>query len=318
MSKEINDSDDFLARWLSGELTPEEKIKFESSKESDEFKAILDSVDKLSLPKYDVEEELQKLKAKRVASSAPPSNVTKTIRFPQFVRYAVAAVVIMVITFTYFLTRPNYVVFETLAGQVEEITLPDQSVVTLNGNSTLKYNPDEFENNRHLILSGEAFFEVTKGINFEVETSQGNIKVLGTSFNIWNRNKLLDVVCFTGKVNVSKKTYSQDLTPGDGLRVDNGKLKSSWTKVLSDSKPAWILLGVTNLENVTLQEALNELINTFGIEIESNNDLNSIPYNGTFPNNDVETAIKLVLRPSNIDYTFDTASKRLVLKGIKD
>lgn len=314
MSEELNNSEDFLARWLNGELSPEEQAAFEQSDEGKEFRAIVNSVEKVALPEYDVEGALAQLKARKNESG---SNQTKVVRFPALMRYAAAAIIILGVTLTYFLTRPNYTVYETLAGEIENITLPDQSTVVLNANSRLRFDPDKFDENRKLLLSGEAFFEVTKGINFEVETDQGTVKVLGTSFNVRNRRKLLDVVCFTGKVNVSKKSYSKDLTPGDGVRLENGSLKRSWKRSSEDAQPSWLSLGITELDNVTLREALDELMNVYGITVRSTKELDIRPYTGSFPNDDVESAIRLVLLPDDIEYTYDTTSKTLVLQGIK-
>lgn len=313
MTDKLNDSEDFLARWLSGELTPDEQAEFERSEEGAAFKGIVESVDKITLPPYDVESELAKLKEKRNSSA---TKETKVLRFSNVFKYAAAAVIILGVSITYFLTRPSYTVYETLAGQIESITLPDQSVVTLNANSRLRFDPDEFDQNRRLLLDGEAFFEVTKGINFEVETNQGTVKVLGTSFNVWNRNDLLDVVCYTGKVNVTKKDFTKDLVPGDGVRIDNGTFNRAWTKKLSQGKPAWIVTEVTDLESVTLKEALNELSNVFGISIKSTQSIDTIPFTGSFPNDDVTSAIKIVLRADNIEYQYDSTKKELVLLGV--
>ena len=49
MSDKINDSEDFLAKWLSGELSPEEQSQFEASAEGKEFMSIVDSVEKVAL-----------------------------------------------------------------------------------------------------------------------------------------------------------------------------------------------------------------------------------------------------------------------------
>lgn len=314
MADKINDSEDFLARWLNGELSPEEQREFESSEEGAAFANIIESADKLAIPEYDVEAELTKLKAAR--SESVPSE-TKVVQFGNLYKYAAAAVIIIGISLVYFMLRPNYTVYETLAGQIETITLPDQSVVTLNANSRLRFDPDEFAENRHLLLQGEAFFEVTKGINFEVETDQGTVKVLGTSFNVWNRNNLLDVVCYTGKVNVSEQEFSQDLIPGDGVRINNGSFKRAWKKRLNDGRPVWITAGVTELEDVTLKEALNELSNVFGIDIKSTAEIDLRPFTGNFPNDDVNTAIKSVLSADNIEYQYDSTTQKLVLIGIK-
>ena len=312
MSNEINDSEDFLAKWLSGDLSPEEQSTFEASPEGQEYLSIVASVEKVALPAYDVEAELAKLKAKQ---NEAQKSETKVIRFPSFLKYAAAAILILGAYLAYNLTRPVYEVYETLAGQIETIVLPDESVVTLNANSTLKFNPKKFSENRVLLLEGEAFFEVTKGINFEVVTDQGTIKVLGTSFNVWNRDELLDVICYTGKVNVSKKSYTQDLVPGDGVRLLNGTFNRALTNPISEGKPLWVTRAITVLESVTLREALNELSHIYGIDIESNQALDVLPYTGTFPNDDLETAIRQVLGPNDIEYTYNQTSKKLVLQG---
>ncbi len=313
MSDRISDSEDFLAKWLAGELSPDEQKSFENSADFAEYQAIVNATDRMALPEYDVEAQLDALKSKRDASKSE----TKVISFRPFVRYAAAAVVLVGISLVYFLTRPSYVTFETLAGETETITLPDQSVVVLNASSSLRYNEDDFAENRLLDLEGEAFFEVTKGINFEVVTNQGTIKVLGTSFNVRQRQKLLDVVCYTGKVNVYKNEISKDLLPGDGVRIRNSTLNKTWQRQLTE-KPTWLENGVTLLEEVTLLEALNELKNVYGFEFESNNSLNSIPYDGGFPNNDLESALRSVLSALKIDYEYDSNNNKLVLKGTMD
>ena len=75
----------------------------------------------------------------------------------------------------------------TTKGQKSQIILSDGTKVWLNSETTLKY-PSAFNGEkREVILIGEAFFEVQKKDNkipFIVKTSEINIKVLGTSFNV--------------------------------------------------------------------------------------------------------------------------------------
>jgi ferric-dicitrate binding protein FerR (iron transport regulator) len=75
----------------------------------------------------------------------------------------------------------------TTKGQKSLIILSDSTKVWLNSGTTLKY-PSAFNNaKREVILIGEAFFEVQQKSNkipFIVKTSEINIKVLGTSFNV--------------------------------------------------------------------------------------------------------------------------------------
>ena len=176
MSNQINDSEDFLARWLGGDLTPEEQKSFEESEDFGEFNAIVNFADKLLIPPYDVDAEFNALKTKQGQSHQG----TKVISFRPLFRYAAAAVLVIGISLIFFLKRPNYVTVETLAGQTKTIALPDSSIVVINASSSLRYNRDDFAGNRILDLDGEAFFEVRKGVNFEVVTNQGTVKVLGT------------------------------------------------------------------------------------------------------------------------------------------
>ena len=66
------------------------------------------------------------------------------------------------------------------------IVLNDGTAVWLNAESSLKF-PTRFEKGkRHVILSGEAYFQVSRDTSspFVVETNLGEIKVYGTEFNV--------------------------------------------------------------------------------------------------------------------------------------
>lgn len=75
----------------------------------------------------------------------------------------------------------------TAKGQKSQIILSDGTKVWLNSETTLKYPSAFNEMKREVFLEGEAFFEVKKKGNkipFVVKTSEIDIKVLGTSFNV--------------------------------------------------------------------------------------------------------------------------------------
>ena len=78
---------------------------------------------------------------------------------------------------------------EVIAGKGtrKEFTLPDGTIVLLNGDSRISYDSDMLDNKqRNVSLTGEAFFKVAhdKIHPFIVKTSKVAIKVLGTEFNI--------------------------------------------------------------------------------------------------------------------------------------
>lgn len=307
MSKEKAINEDFLAKWAEGKLSNEELAGFTGSEDNQVFEQILASSDKLAFPIYDVEAELQKLNERK--TSTPKG---KTVQFP-LLRYAAAAVVLIGIALVYYLTLPNYVVYSTDMAQSLLVELPDGSTVNLSANTELKYDPDSYEENRLLKLEGEAYFDVVKGANFEVETSEGNIKVLGTTFNVDQRRSVLNVICYAGKVNVFNASTSSDLLPGDAIRIENGRKTKTW-KVIGGEQPGW-MNGVTEIHEANLQVAIDALQNVYDISINSTLDLKSIPFDGAFPHNDIEVALRSVLGTGDIDYTYQQTQKMVSIQA---
>lgn len=76
--------------------------------------------------------------------------------------------------------------YSTNGAERKKITLPDGTVILLNAKSTLQINKNFSVKNREVTLVGEAFFDVTHDKNnpFKVITSDFNINVLGTTFNV--------------------------------------------------------------------------------------------------------------------------------------
>lgn len=126
----------------------------------------------------------------------------KVIRLSPFIKYAVAAMVILFAGIgTYFFTSKetiqnkgsqqyadNKTYFESKKGEHLEITLPDGSTVHLNSNTKVAIIKTEFntENREFWLEEGEAFFKIAKNPEkpFIIHSSSLQTTVLGTSFNI--------------------------------------------------------------------------------------------------------------------------------------
>ncbi|MFQ5771306.1 MAG: FecR family protein, partial [bacterium] len=98
------------------------------------------------------------------------------------------------------------------------VSLPDNSEVNLNAESSIKYPPKSWAKQREVILTGEAFFKVAEvGTPFSVRSGFVVTSVLGTSFNVRARGIQVEVACVTGKVSVKslQKAYEPViLSPG--------------------------------------------------------------------------------------------------------
>ena len=295
------EDDTFLGRWANNELTDEERAEFQASPEGQEFMDLLIASKGLRLPPYDVKAHFE-----RVKSSIHQQKQSKARTLPPIWSVAIAAAVALIITF-YFLLAGTSV--STGIGEQKTVWLPDSSKVTLHASSNIAYHENDWENHRELELQGEAFFEVKKGSRFAVYTDNGAVTVLGTSFNVKSRSSRLDVTCYTGLVNVNSKSVNQNIKAGEFLSIEEDAVIDKGTH--TEAGPGW-QNGISTLKDVSLKEALDELQSVYDIKVVKT-ELPDLKYTGSFPHDDVEAAIKLILEPLDIKYTYDSNLKVLTL-----
>jgi ferric-dicitrate binding protein FerR (iron transport regulator) len=102
----------------------------------------------------------------------------------------------------------KYVVNQTPKGTIHKVVLPDGSIAWLNAGSVLKY-PKAFDGKvRNVeLVDGQVFFDIKHmdAHPFVVKTSNLNITVLGTSFDVkaYKNEKITKVSVLTGKVGIS-------------------------------------------------------------------------------------------------------------------
>lgn len=142
----------------------------------------------------------------------------------------------------------------TRPGSKSKIQLPDGSMVWLNAGSKLTYTKDFGKKNREVMLTGEAFFDVTKNPEkpFLIQTNSINIKVLGTAFNVkaYPEDKQTETSLIRGNIEVTIKNRPNDkifLSPSEKLVVENSSV--------AENKKSFINPGKTNrpttAENIT-------------------------------------------------------------------
>lgn len=133
--------------------------------------------------------------------------------------------------------NPNgarYNTIETPNGGQYQINLPDGSRVWLNSASSLHY-PARFTGNKRVVeLSGEGYFEVAKDKKhpFIVKTSQQQVEVLGTHFNInsYGNEQSVKTVLLEGAVKVfpvsaaGAQPAARILKPGEQSSLTGGEL----------------------------------------------------------------------------------------------
>ncbi len=225
----------------------------------------------------------------------------RTIILKPWLKWAASVAIIAAIAASLILIMPDTQSFK--AYEIQEISLPDGSIVSLNAGSSLAYS-ENFFGARILTLDGKAFFDVVKGDEFLINTANGTIAVLGTSFNVNTFNNELIVECFTGKVKVDVPDKSLFLTPGLSVKASNGHLGEVSEFDVTKSK-SWID-GEFYFQNTSLAEVFVEVERQFGVEIKLEIDIKNRTYTGLFNNTDnVVEVLKTICLPMSL--VFDKA-----------
>ena len=214
--------------------------------------------------------------------------------------YRVAAVIAICLAFvlsiyiTFFSNR-SYTEFATGPAEINRIILPDGTQVELNVNSGIHY-PLHFKNNiRKVKVFGEAYFKVTKDAHrpFVVETENTQIRVLGTSFNVYSRNENeVEVFVEEGKVAFARKNSQKgklELLPGDLGTINNGKLSA--IKNENINYLAWKTKMLV-FKATPISEVIRDLRRTYNCTIETNGaNLDNLKYMGTIKNQPIDSVI---------------------------
>ena len=226
---EINDST--IIRFLSGQASNEEAqeiLKWKNSSEENrkafrEIEIAFNASEILMNPEnFDTSEALT-----NVLSKLKKNKVIFLFqnRLKQFMGYAATALIAIGLTWfvqsNYFkeqrsaqVTEALYQSVETPAGANSLVTLEDGTKIWLNAKSKLSY-PTHFQNNKRVVkLVGEGYFDVAKEKSrpFEVETSDLNIQVLGTVFNLkaYPEEGLIETTLIEGKISLNKILGSEE------------------------------------------------------------------------------------------------------------
>lgn len=293
--------EDLLKKWLQDDLSPEEQKLFQEMEEAPFYEEII--------------EEAKRFKADQQIKAAPFSalehrlhdrntNKTPWIRIVA----SIAAVFVVGIGIFYMLTANQLTTVTTSLAQKERVMLPDNSVVVLNGLSSISYNDKNWDDNRTIVLEGEAFFDVEKGKQFDVVTHKGIVSVLGTEFNVRIRDSVLLVACYEGLVQISHQDQVIQLPAGNQYKLVNDQGGKSSIVI---AEPFW-LKGMSVFERTALNKVLVELEKYYNITIDYSDIDSTVLFTGAFEHDNLENALKAITEPLSLTYVIESNQKVII------
>ena len=233
---------DLISKYLSNNITlaeTDELLRWvdEDSKHADILKEYQEAWERSQLYDSTFEPDIavawQKVQGRlnRQADFGSPSAASmerqpgrfKTVPLITYLAAAAALLIFLVAgVWFYRTTGPGAVHIATSNGQQKELLLPDGSRVWLNSGSSITYPEDLGQaGERHVKLSGEAFFEVRSDPEkpFLVAVGATRTRVLGTSFNLKeSASGDVSLAVITGRVSFTateKNAGELILVPGE-------------------------------------------------------------------------------------------------------
>jgi transmembrane sensor len=310
--------DDLVLKKLGGSLSPDEEQRLAAQLKSDaEAQAKFDQYQKLWHDAGQLQPHAGLRRQVRWNSLAKKimteSDAKSTASQKKIWWYAAAACVLLLLLFVFF-PRKSAVEISTLKGERKTITLPDHSVVTLNAETTLVYDPSSWEEERTLELSGEAYFDVKKnGLPFTVSSANTVVKVLGTTFSIKSRSGITTVICATGKVSVGFKNDSKNtvmLTNGFGVTANGTDLHPVYA-VSADDEISWIS-GDLYFRDAPLKEVFAELERHFNKSIRLQKNTATRTFTGKFKHAQFRNVLETVCLSAGLHYSIADDSVTVV------
>ncbi len=304
--------DQLILKCLSGTATAEEQEQLahwteqsvENKKTLEDYRQVWKLGDSKSLPDFDSVSELKQLETKL---NQEDKKIKVLSPYGSLVFKVAASITLLIVCsflFYQLVFKTETIVKESGAEKIQ-FTLPDGSVVWLNERSKITYTSD-FNSERHIELSGEGFFEVTRNPDkpFVIRADKSEVKVLGTSFNVraYENESHNEVYVVTGKVSLADDSdQSIILSPGEEGILDKQKNLLTRNAETNPNDLAWKSKQLI-FKKTSLTEVAETLEKYFQISITVKNpDLQKCRFTSSFNDPTLEEVIEAISIALNLN-----------------
>lgn len=215
--------------------------------------------------------------------------------------------------------KENAEVWNTISvpyGGEFRLILSDGTRVWINSGSSLKYPVAFTGEKRQVELNGEAYFEVTKSSkSFVVKTSELDVRVLGTSFNVsaYKTDDCVSATLVTGSVEVCEKQREFRIEPGQVLTYRRSSVQVTVEPCDTDLYTSWIR-GEFKFRDMRLEDIMSRLNRWYNCRVEfADERLKELRFSGAAEKDrPVEYLLEMI--GSVTDVTFEIEKETILVK----
>jgi ferric-dicitrate binding protein FerR (iron transport regulator) len=311
-------TNELIFKYLSGQASNREKDEVrvwiaESDARKKEFSRIKNAWILAGLDK-EIDPEIKEKEIRRILGKIHFSDQKRSLPI-RILKYAAVVTIIVGFSATlgYFISEwqigqnPNYTEVIVPKGEQSRIVLPDGSKVLLNGDSYLKFASFSHSKMRKVSFKGEGFFQVTHDSShpFIVETSDFNIKVLGTRFYVssYPDDSLQTTYLERGKVEIELKEHNNIfLKPSEVFEYERNSGKFQKLTINDTRFTDWTK-GILTIKGKTFAEFSKTLERRFNIQIIfGDSEVKNHVYTGSIKDEDLNSVLEAIKFASSINY----------------
>ncbi|MDB9782548.1 FecR family protein [Winogradskyella sp.] len=293
--------DDLIKKWLENDLSLEAQNAFDELENSTLFKEIIAEGKRFKGQNSSKVSNFENLETQLEQEPKRTTNWTRVLM-------KIAAVFVLGFGLYFVFDNNQNNTFTTQLAQTDQITLPDNSIVTLNELSSLDFSEKSWDTKRSLQLNGEAYFKVAKGKRFDVNTDFGSVSVLGTQFNVIARDTIFSVICYEGLVQVNYNNKITKLPAGKAYHIINGKSEAFDVSVI---QPEW-LQNMKVFEQAQLVDVIAAIEGHYNIKIVTENIEGSMLFTGAFVLDNLDNALKATTGSLNLTYEIKNQNEVII------
>jgi len=312
--------------FMQGKLSAAQEMELlQRVKTDEEFRALFLSKQKklqqqvIQSKDPEVNAQWNRFKSKVSPIQAEQGGLSKSTFHKQFLSMAAAFILGLLISSAIYFVRSEFFATDQ---QVQEIsipyggkskfTLPDGSTVWLNSGSKLSY-PFNFKGQRSIQLEGEAYFDVVKSRNpFVVSTPYGDVKVLGTSFNVKAyTDDDFQTTLVEGVVNIKVNAErAVTLAPGQQAFLNDQnqlEIQGVETEFFTSWKDGKLIFYREPFEKVA-----KRMERWYNVNIEiDNEEIKDLWFTGTIEMETLSEVMELIRRSMPVKYNYDQQTRTL-------
>lgn len=170
-------------------------------------------------------------------------------------------------------------------SRVIQMMLNDGTRIWLNAGSSVTYPVRFVGNERNVVLSGEAFFNVAHDESkpFTVTKNETTVEVIGTEFNVnaYDDDDEIKVTLIGGAVRVNSRNSSEVLAPGQQAIVSRQNGLSIRESVNMDAVLAWVN-GRFIFDGENIQGIMRQLARWYNVDVKYEGDVTGERFVGVF------------------------------------